>query len=129
MMLQRYNIAIAVYEYFADFFRFFLLRAVIWSFVICQNREPTVKNRHYIINILYLYIVSNDRVPEIDFDHFDLDHLDQNWGDNFCIFVHEMFGAWSFWSWSFGQNRKRTVGACMVKNMWVEFSAYIPHHR
>jgi len=26
---------------------------------------------------LYLYIVSNDRVPEIDFDHFDLDQNDQ----------------------------------------------------
>jgi hypothetical protein len=25
--------------------------------------------------ILYLYIVSNDRVPEIENDHFDLDHL------------------------------------------------------
>jgi len=24
--------------------------------------------------------VSNDRVPGIDFDHFDLDHLDQNLG-------------------------------------------------
>ena len=51
---------------------------VVWSFghlVICQNRKRTVKIRHYNINILYLYIVINDRVPEIDFDQNDLDQM------------------------------------------------------
>ena len=43
--------------------------------VICQNRKQTVKIRHYNINI-YLYIVSNDRVSEIENDHLDLDHFD-----------------------------------------------------
>ena len=29
--------------------------------------------------------MSNDRVPEIDFDHFDLDHLDQKLGSEQAI--------------------------------------------
>ena len=39
-----------------------------------ENRS--VKIRHYIINILYLYIVSNDRVSEIENDQNDHDHFD-----------------------------------------------------
>ena len=35
-----------------------------------------VKIRHYIINILYLYIVSQMTESEIENDHFDLDHFD-----------------------------------------------------
>ena len=34
------------------------------------------QNRHYNINN-YLYIVSNDRVPEIENDQNDHDHFDQ----------------------------------------------------
>ena len=41
--------------------------AVIWSRSFGQNRKLMVKIHHYNINI-YLYIVSNDRVSEIDFD-------------------------------------------------------------
>jgi len=39
---------------------------VIWSFVKIEN--GCCQNRHYNINILYLYIVSNDRVSEIEND-------------------------------------------------------------
>ena len=39
-----------------------------------ENRS--VKIRHYIINILYLYIVSNDRVSGIENDQNDHDHFD-----------------------------------------------------
>ena len=46
---------------------------VIWSFV--KIEIGLVKIRHYNINILYLYIVINDRVPEIDFDQNDLDQM------------------------------------------------------
>ena len=45
---------------------------VIWSFV--KIEIGLVKIRHYNINN-YLYIVSNDRVPEIDFDQNDLDQM------------------------------------------------------
>ena len=44
---------------------------VIWSFV--KIEIGLVKIRHY--NINYLYIVSNDRVPEIDFDQNDIDQM------------------------------------------------------
>ena len=56
---QRYNIPIAVLEYFAKYFLFFQSRLspvvilVIWSFG--QNQFQGVKIRHYIINI-YIYI-------------------------------------------------------------------------
>jgi hypothetical protein len=62
---QRYNIPIAVLEYFAKYFFVFSKptvacghfgHLVIWSFG--QNQFQGVKIRHYIINILYLYIVS-----------------------------------------------------------------------
>ena len=48
---------------------------VIWSFVKIENGKS--KSDTIIINIYIYLIVSNDRVSEIDFDHFDLDHLDQ----------------------------------------------------
>ena len=41
-----------------------------------QNQNWIVKIFHYSINIYIYTIVSNDRVSEIDFDHFDLDHND-----------------------------------------------------
>ena len=50
----------------------------MWSFghlVICQNRNRISQNPPLYINILYLYIVINDRVPEIDFDQNDLDQM------------------------------------------------------
>ena len=57
-----------------------VLLAVIWSFwsfwSFVKIEIRCCQNRHYNINIIYLYIVSNDRVSEIDFDHFDLDHFD-----------------------------------------------------
>jgi hypothetical protein len=34
---------------------------------------------HYNINNIIYIIVSNNRVPEIDFDHFDLDHNDHEY--------------------------------------------------
>ena len=46
---------------------------VIWSFG--QNRFLVVKIRTININIYIYLIVSKNRVSEIDFDHFDLDHL------------------------------------------------------
>ena len=52
-----------------------VVKVVIWSFG--QNRFPLVKIRHYIINILYLYIVSQMTESENENDHFDLDHFDQ----------------------------------------------------
>ena len=75
LTLQRYYISIAVYEYISKIIlSIFCLLCLARSFghlVICQNRKLTVKIRHYNINI-YLYIVSNDRVPEIDFDQMTL---------------------------------------------------------
>ncbi len=53
---------------------------VIWSFVKIENRKS--KSATIIINIYIYLIVSNDRVSEIDFDHFDHDHFDHdfvNW--------------------------------------------------
>jgi hypothetical protein len=46
--------------------------------VICHlsKSKKDAVNRHYIINILYLYIVSNDRVSEIENDQNDHDHFD-----------------------------------------------------
>ena len=41
---------------------------VIWS----KSKTDAVKIRHYNINIKYLYIVSNDRVPEIENDQMTL---------------------------------------------------------
>ena len=46
---------------------------VIWSFVKIENRKS--KSATIIINIHIYLIVSNDRVSEIDFDHFDHDHF------------------------------------------------------
>ncbi len=51
--------------------------------VIChlvKIEKRNVKIRHYNINILFIYIVSSDRVPEIENDHFDHDHF-----DHFCV--------------------------------------------
>ena len=39
---------------------------VIWSFVKIEN--GWCQKRHYNISILYLYIVSNDRISEIEND-------------------------------------------------------------
>ena len=50
------------------FFLRFTKVVMMLSIVICQNRFLLVKNRHYIINIIYLYIVS--KMTESDF-HFD----------------------------------------------------------
>ena len=74
--LQRYDISIAVHECFCNFFKnmlnsviflflyFAFLKVVkMLSIVICQNRFLLVKNRHYIINIIYLYIVSKMTNP------------------------------------------------------------------
>ena len=41
----------------------FLKVVKMLSIVICQNRFLLVKNRHYIINIIYLYIVSKMTNP------------------------------------------------------------------
>jgi hypothetical protein len=49
---------------------------VIWSFVKIENRKS--KSATIIINIYIYLIVSNDRVSEIDFDHFDHDHFDHD---------------------------------------------------
>ena len=87
--MQRYEIPIAVHECFPNYFRigiiFFDSRVrlqretrfepwcghlVIWSFV--KIEKGCCQNRHYNINILYLYIVSNDRDSEIDFDQMTL---------------------------------------------------------
>jgi hypothetical protein len=43
---------------------------VIWSFVKIEN--GLCQNRHYNINILFIYIVSNDHVSKIDFDQMTL---------------------------------------------------------
>ena len=46
------------------FLYFVFLKVVkMLSIVICQNRFLLVKNRHYIINIIYLYIVSKMTNP------------------------------------------------------------------
>jgi len=78
--LQRYDIPIAVFEYFTRNFSFFSdifsVAVIMVIMVICQNRKRMLSKPPLYINILYLYIVSNDRVSEIDFDHFDLDHFD-----------------------------------------------------
>ena len=77
LTLQRYDISIAVHECFGNFFSKNMLNSVIFLFlyfaflkvvkmlsiVICQNRFLLVKNRHYIINIIYLYIVSKMTNP------------------------------------------------------------------
>ena len=56
--------------------------------VICQNRKRIVKILHYNKNIYILIIVSNDRVSEIDFDHFDLDHFDTFYQMSFSTSNH-----------------------------------------
>ena len=61
LTLQKYNIGIAVHECLRKKILrflglFFFGGAVIWSFVICQNRKHTVKFIHYNINI-YIYII------------------------------------------------------------------------
>ncbi len=77
LTLQRYDISIAVHECFGNYFSkmylipsfscFYILRFIkvvkMLSIVICQNRFLLVKNRHYIINIIYLYIVSKMTNP------------------------------------------------------------------
>ena len=59
LTVQRYNIFIAVHEYFTRKYSFSHKKmCVAWSFghlVICQNRKRTVKIRHYNINILFIY--------------------------------------------------------------------------
>ena len=60
LTLQRYNIFIAVHEYFTrknSFLtkKFVCIGAVIWSRSFGQNRKRTVKIRHYNINILFIY--------------------------------------------------------------------------
>ncbi len=63
MQGQRYNIPVAVHECFADFFhflRFFLnLLTPSWSFGsfghLSKSETDAVKNRHYNINILFIY--------------------------------------------------------------------------
>ena len=47
---------------------------VIWSFVKIENGKS--KSATIIINIYIYLIVSKNRISEIDFDHFDLDHFD-----------------------------------------------------
>jgi hypothetical protein len=76
----------------------FAVILVIWSFG--QNRFSSVKIRHYIINILYLYIVSQMTESENDFDQNDLDHFDRvNFSVKLlfkflkfttCLFEHEL---------------------------------------
>ena len=59
LTLQRYNIFIAVHEYFTRNYSFshtiIVCGAVIWSRSFGQNRKRTVKIRHYNINILFIY--------------------------------------------------------------------------
>ena len=52
-----------------------------WSFVKIET--DGVKSSTIIINIYIYLIVNNDRVSEIDFDHFDHDHF-----DHFCCRWH-----------------------------------------
>ena len=60
-----------------------------------QNQNWKVKICHYSINIYIYTIVSNDRVSEIDFDHFDLDHFDRrkqilSWPGVLSSYVHKI---------------------------------------
>ena len=50
-------------------------------------------------------------------DHFDLDHFDHFFATKRVI-----------WSFVIGQNRKRTVGAGMGENMWVQIWTDISSH-
>ena len=50
------------------FFLRFTKVVMMLSIVNCQNRFLLVKNRHYIINIIYLYIVSKMTESDFDFD-------------------------------------------------------------
>ena len=67
-------------SFISSFFHFFILpppsSRSFWSFGhLSKSKTDCVKTATINIDIS-IFIVSNDRVPEIDFDHFDLDHLD-----------------------------------------------------
>ena len=64
----------SLHSFILSFFHF-LQVAVIWSFGHLSKSKRIVSKPPLYINI-YLYIVSNDRVSEIENDHFDLDHFD-----------------------------------------------------
>ena len=56
--------------------------------VICQNRKRMLSKPPLYYKYKYLYIVSNDRVSEIENDQNDLDHFDHVFVF-FLIYVHE----------------------------------------
>ena len=54
------------------------------TMVMVKMRKGNVKNRHYNINILFIYS-EQMTASEIDFDHFDLDHFDREKLDFFAL--------------------------------------------
>ena len=83
LTLQRYYISIAVYEYISKIIlSIFVSCAVIWSFGHLSKSKTDCQNRHYYNKYIYLFNSEQNRVSEIENDHFDLDHLDHTIRDS-----------------------------------------------
>ena len=95
---QRYNISIAVYEYFWNFLKkidevnihqiYFSACGHLRSWSFWSKSFSHVKIRHYIINILYLYIVSQMTHPKMKMTILTLTTLTTDF-EKFCRFHRE----------------------------------------
>ena len=80
MTAQRYDISIAVHEYFSIFFvgRGTKCAVILVKVILVKIENGLSKLATIIINIYIYLIVKKNHVSEIENDHFDHDHFDRN---------------------------------------------------